>query len=200
MSGGPRPRRRGAELEAAILDAVLEELRELGYAAMTVEGVARRAGAGKYSLYKRWPSKAALAVAAAYHLKHAGPSASTGQIREDLFLWLRRIADLMEGPMGEIFRGVLSESLASAGQPGFSLLSRKAGLEDLRHILATARERGVAIPEDLPDPRLEAPQALLTIHFLTHGTPIVDDTLRSIVDQVALPLFLRDPATDRPDG
>lgn len=189
MSESRRTRRRGAELEEAILDAAVEELRHLGYAGMTVEGVARRAGAGKYSLYKRWPSKAAIAVAAAYRLTHELPTTSTGSLRDDLFLWLRRTADLMDGPAGEIYRGVLAESLASASHSALGLLSRRRGRAELLSILEMARHRGDPVPANLPEPQLQAPQALLTVHFLTVGVPIDDDVLRGIVDDVALPLF-----------
>lgn len=188
---GPRIRRRGAELEDAILDATMAELQELGYAAMTVEGVARRAGAGKYSLYKRWPNKMALAMAAAYRFKDAEPPPSTGDLHDDLSAWLRQAADWMAGPMGEIFRGVLSESLASADQPGLGQLSRKRGREDLRQVLAAARERGESVLDDVSEARLEAPQAVLTVHFLRHGAPIPDDVILNIVDDVALPLFAK---------
>src|SRR5579875_3696618 len=50
-------RRRGAELEDAILSAAFAELVEVGYTAFSVEGVAARAGTGKASIYRRWPTK-----------------------------------------------------------------------------------------------------------------------------------------------
>lgn len=190
MMEPPRTRRRGAELEEAILDAALAEIREVGYALMTVEGVARRAGAGKYSLYKRWPTKVALAVAAAYRLNLLNSPSSTGDLREDLFLWLRRTADVMDGPAGQIYRGVLAEALAPTLHPALGPLSRKKGDAELRHILLAARNRGEPIPNDLPELVMQAPQALLRVHFLTHGTPIHDELLRGIVDEVALPLLV----------
>src|SRR5665213_1888350 len=50
-------RRRGATLEAAIFAAVLEQLSDVGFSAMTMEGVAASAHTGKAALYRRWPSK-----------------------------------------------------------------------------------------------------------------------------------------------
>ncbi|MDN5796066.1 MAG: TetR/AcrR family transcriptional regulator [Intrasporangium sp.] len=191
MSDGPRPRRRGAALENAILDATVAELQEVGYAAMTVEGVARRAGAGKYSLYRRWPNKVALAIAAAYHLREEVPLPTTGDLRDDLVAWLRRSADEMQSPVGEIFRGVLSESLRSVEQPAPGLFTRRSGLTTLERILEEARQRGEPVPDDIPEQALLAPQALVRAHFLTQGGPISDSVIEAIVDDVARPLFTR---------
>ena len=59
-----RTRRRGAELEQAILDAAWAELCEVGYTALTIEAVAKRAGTSKPVIYRRWPSRAHLVIAA----------------------------------------------------------------------------------------------------------------------------------------
>src|SRR5262245_53637837 len=68
---GPRPeqRRQGGRprderAHQLILDATLELLWQIGYAAMTIEGVAAHAGVGKTTIYRRWPSKGALVVEA----------------------------------------------------------------------------------------------------------------------------------------
>lgn len=59
-----KERRRGADLEAALLDAAWEELEERGYAGLTMEGVAARAGTSRPVLARRWDEKAKLAIAA----------------------------------------------------------------------------------------------------------------------------------------
>jgi AcrR family transcriptional regulator len=58
LIGMPRPR--SASVDASISAAAIDLLREVGYAKLTMGEVARRAGVGKDSLYRRWPSKAAL--------------------------------------------------------------------------------------------------------------------------------------------
>lgn len=63
-------RRRGARLEADIFAATLAEMRAIGYSAITFDGVARRAGIGRMSLYRRWETKPQLVAAA---LRHALP-------------------------------------------------------------------------------------------------------------------------------
>jgi AcrR family transcriptional regulator len=62
--GAGPARRRGAELERAILRAALDELAEAGYAGLTMDRVARRAGTNKNAIYRRWPNRAALGLAA----------------------------------------------------------------------------------------------------------------------------------------
>ena len=54
------PRARSASVDASIASAAIGLLREVGYAKLTMGEVARRAGVGKDSLYRRWSSKAAL--------------------------------------------------------------------------------------------------------------------------------------------
>ena len=52
-----RQRRRGEELEAALLEAAWAELVEVGFARLTMESVAARAKTGVAVLYRRWPRK-----------------------------------------------------------------------------------------------------------------------------------------------
>src|SRR5215510_10510584 len=80
-----RTRRRGAALEQAIYDAVLDQLQAVGYVGLTMEGVAARAHTGKAALYRRWPRKEDLVVDA---LEHTLPSPTDlpdhGEVRDDL--------------------------------------------------------------------------------------------------------------------
>jgi AcrR family transcriptional regulator len=185
------PRRRGAVLENAILAAAIQELEELGFAKMTVESVAKRAGAAKISVYKRWPTKVELAVAATYRLvAEQPPIPATGSLRGDLFAWLRAAADQLAGPAGEAFRGIVSESLRGPqGTLVLASLSRGNGAQHLRLLLDDAAQRGEHVLHDPCARQLQAPQALLQMHFLTHGAPIDDTVIHSIIDEVALPLF-----------
>ena len=61
------PRRRGDALNAAIYQATLDELAEVGYAGLTMEGVAERAKASKASLYRRWPTRIELVMERVTH-------------------------------------------------------------------------------------------------------------------------------------
>ena len=67
MSGTGRRaagRPRSAESEAALLDAAYWRMLDLGYDALTVDAIAKAAGAGKQTIYRRWPHKAALVIEA----------------------------------------------------------------------------------------------------------------------------------------
>lgn len=94
MSPGPTShssagRPRSEEAHRAILDATLELLGEVGFSALTVESVASRAGVGKATIYRRWPSKLPLVVEAFGGLPGL-EDVDTGDLREDLVTMLRR--------------------------------------------------------------------------------------------------------------
>src|SRR5262249_59916644 len=75
-----RRRRRGRDLEEAILEAAWDELVAVGYAHMTVDGVAARAPASKAVLYRRWPHLPSLGLGAPQH-HWTGPSCSVPRNR-----------------------------------------------------------------------------------------------------------------------
>jgi AcrR family transcriptional regulator len=90
-----RQRRRGEELEAALLDAAWDELVKAGFARLTMESVAARAKTGVAVLYRRWPNKddLVLAAIAAYGLAHPVEKANTGSLHGDMLALLNAIND-----------------------------------------------------------------------------------------------------------
>ncbi|WP_449484485.1 TetR/AcrR family transcriptional regulator [Streptomyces avidinii] len=103
-------RRRGPELERAILDAALEQLSTVGWNSLTMEGVAAGAQTGKAALYRRWPSKAELvADALRTGLPPLGRIEDAGSIREDLYALCVRMRDVMYSRAGQALRAVLHE-------------------------------------------------------------------------------------------
>ncbi len=84
-------RPRSAALDAAILDAALHLLQSEGYARMSMDGVAARAGVSKATIYLRYDGKADLATAALAHLRETGRPAPTGDLRADLVAQLRQL-------------------------------------------------------------------------------------------------------------
>ena len=81
-------RPRSEEAHPALLDATLELLVEVGFSALTVEGVASRAGVGKATIYRRWASKLPLVVEAFGQLP-GFEEVDTGNLAEDLKQMLR---------------------------------------------------------------------------------------------------------------
>ena len=90
------PRRRGAVLERAILEAALDQLSTVGWNGLTMEGVAAGAQTGKAAVYRRWPSKEDLVADA---LQAGLPSLDDvpdmGSVREDLLELCRRAREAM---------------------------------------------------------------------------------------------------------
>src|SRR5436190_19214651 len=85
-----RPRDRG--VDEAILAAAVDLLAEIGFARLTMEQVAARAGVGKASLYLRWPNKVALVAEAIQHRSAVEPEVpETGSLRDDMLAFLRSL-------------------------------------------------------------------------------------------------------------
>ncbi|KAB2388859.1 TetR/AcrR family transcriptional regulator [Actinomadura montaniterrae] len=187
-----RPRRRATEIDSAVLQAAIEELTERGYGGFTMDRVAARAGTNKTVIYRRWPSRTALAFAA-YKQMVGRPQSppDTGELRSDVLELLRSTAARMSSSAGtEILRGLMMDARSDPG-----LL---AGIRDelaegepgvMLAILARAVARGEARQEALVPRIATLPIALLRNEYLMGGTaPISDQALIEIIDQVFLPL------------
>lgn len=91
----PDPQRRSERARVAILDAALSLCSETGFAALTVEGIAERAGVSKKTIYRWWPSKGSVLLDAVSDL--AGRTASfpdTGDFERDMNTQLGVVVDL----------------------------------------------------------------------------------------------------------
>jgi AcrR family transcriptional regulator len=140
-----RPGRpRNPETERAVLDATLRQLAAVGYAQMSVDRVAAEAGTTKPTIYRRWPGKEALAIAALAHLQAAGVPQRTGDTRADLRAVLRDFRTKLLRPNGMAMIGtVLAEE---ARIPELIRLFRERIVSPRRAallaILEAARDRG----------------------------------------------------------
>lgn len=116
-----KQRRRGTELEAAIRNACVSELADVGYGNLTIESVASRAQTGKASIYRRWPTKHHL-VMDSVSCMVAGPMLRLADLdyddsvttRDALLDLMMRVGGLMAGPEGDVMRSVMGESLRDA--------------------------------------------------------------------------------------
>lgn len=183
-------RRRGAVLEKAILRAAAEELASGGYAGLTMDRVAKRAGTNKNALYRRWPNRAALGLAAYRQLASDSVEApDTGSLRSDVLELLRGANQHWSSPLGEVLRGLLAgvgpsllSELQSASSDGGSALWLT--------VLARAVARGEAPPSALHPRVATVAVVLLRNEFVTRGVPNVpDEVLVEIVDEIYLPLI-----------
>jgi AcrR family transcriptional regulator len=111
MSESPQAagRPRSEEAHRAILDATLSLLVEVGYSALTVEGIAQRAGVGKATIYRRWPSKLPLLIEAFGELP-AFEEADTGSLAGDLDHILRSYVRVYNTtPLGAVVPSLAGE-------------------------------------------------------------------------------------------
>jgi AcrR family transcriptional regulator len=185
-------RRRGAALEQAILRATIDELLESGYEALTMDRVARRAGTNKNAIYRRWPSRAALAVAAYRELNVADqPFPDSGSLREDVLELLRRANRSWTSPAGQLRRSLFA---GVAHDPELLALIHERASDAGSALWLTVVARAVARGEVRPDalhPRVATVAiVLLRNEYVTRGpTSVSDDVLVEIVDEVYLPLL-----------
>ena len=99
----PNAARRNAGSRSAILAAALDLVAEVGYPKLTVEGIAARAGVGKQTIYRWWPSKGAVLFDALLALSEApdgqpGSLPDTGDLAADLKLVLRATVEELNDP------------------------------------------------------------------------------------------------------
>ena len=99
-------RPRDLRIDDAVLRATVELLGESGYADLSVDAIARRAGTSKPAIYRRWPSKAHLVHEAVFPINEATELPETGSLAGDIREMVRRSA------------GVLTTPAARAALPG----------------------------------------------------------------------------------
>ena len=97
-SGATRGRPRSDQVDQAILHAASSLLVERGLDAMTIEEVAARAGVGKSSIYRRWPSKAHLVHEAVFPTSDATALPNTGSLAGDVREMVSRTAAVLTSP------------------------------------------------------------------------------------------------------
>lgn len=184
-------RRRGDELESAILEATWQELVERGYTGMTYESVAERAHTSKPVLYRRWPTKDALMIAALGHrgILKSRELADTGNLRGDLIAALRGL-----NVIGDSIAGLLSTVLSSYfAETGTSLAEMRARIfgdnqSGMERIVKRAIDRGEISPRGLTPRIIALPVDLCRNELLMTLAPVPDATILEIVDTIFLPL------------
>ena len=101
--------------ETAILTAARELLAEEGLAGFSIEAVARRARAGKPTIYRWWPDKTRLLLAVYQGLKENVPEPDTGSLEGDLHAFLTNLFEFWRTtPAGPVFRSILAEAQTNA--------------------------------------------------------------------------------------
>jgi AcrR family transcriptional regulator len=182
-----RGRRRSERSHAAIVRATQELLVERGYRELTIEGVAARAGVGKQTIYRWWPSRAALVLEAYLAGSDAlPPPAPRASVREDV----RALLGWLEGVLAQPIGGRVLAGLVADLQhdPDLAEGYHRDVVPARRSHMLAALERGRERGEIRADADLEV--AVDTLHgaifyrLLLSGEPLDDEFAESLAGQV----------------
>jgi AcrR family transcriptional regulator len=181
-----RPGGRSSRVRAAAIAATLAELAEHGYAALSLERVARRAGVNKTSLYRRWGTREQLVLEAM--LAQVGEHVSvpdTGSLRDDLLELARTAAANAARPeVAAMARAVAAQSPHDAQLAAATARFWSERLAIDSAIVARAIERGEIRPGVQPAEVIEAVIGPIHLRLLLTGEPVDRPFLERIVDTV----------------
>ena len=182
---------RNPESAAAILQAAEAVLAESGYRGFSIEKVAKRAQAGKPTIYRWWPNKAALLLDIYRHQKVI-ERPDTGDLAEDISRFIMAVfQSWRETVTGEIFRSLIAEAQSNADAS--AVLSDYAASRrvSFAEIITRAQDRGEVSRDIDPTVTADWVASWLWIHLLTGR---LDDTLeqtraavRQLIDGVCQP-------------
>lgn len=186
------PLRGGPAREAELLGAVLDVLRETGYAGLTVDAVVKRAHASKQTVYRRWPSKPDLVAAAFVSAATiAAQPPDTGNLRDDLLALLdslvhelSELGDVIADLIGELRR---DSSLATVLRTNYIDVRARS----IQEVFARAGARGELADEVDVDLLWQLAPSTIFFRALLSDEPFDRTVVQRLVDQVILPLAQR---------
>jgi AcrR family transcriptional regulator len=182
-----RGRPRSQEADQAIMAAAIQLLAERGLAGMSIEEVAARAGVAKTTIYRRWPSRGALALDAFLaEFQSQQPSPNTGTLRGDLLgalrAWIRSVTRTSAGP---VVAGLIAEAQQD---PELAAAWRERVVERLREqhkvLLNRAVERGEIAATTDQDVVLDLLFGAAYHRLLQGHRPLTDKFARQVVDMI----------------
>ena len=190
---GPPTGRRGVQLEAALLDEAWAELTAVGYGAFTMEGVATRAETSRAVLYRRWPNRPDLAIAAIRRQTKlaADDIPDTGTLRGDVLAVLRHVS-ARAGELAGVISFLIAGNFDETGMPAAAVREREltGGPTAMEIVLDRAVARGEIDARRLSPRMASLPLDLVRHDVIMTRAPVPDDTLTEIVDRLFLPLVL----------
>lgn len=185
-----RGRPRSDEVHQSILRAAYELLMEVGYAQLTIEGVAARADVGKPTIYRRWSNKARLVMDA--FLAATKPELSfpdTGKVKEDICLQMRSLVKVMNSSRGQVIA-----TLIGGGQTDPEMIEafRANWLSPRRFDCSQVLKKGMERGELRSDVDIEAAIDMLYsplfYRLLLKHAPLTEDFVDELIDVVMLGL------------
>jgi AcrR family transcriptional regulator len=159
----PRGRPRAADREPLILEAANQLLDEVGYDHLRVQDVADRARVGLATIYRRWPTKQALVIAAMRRAKAEVVRPETDDPRADLEAYFREMANQILGPKSCFVVGFIT---ALRNDPELARVFRESLLAEMRDQLRRPIARVVGDDDPDLDLRVDIAPALLIFRTL----------------------------------
>ncbi len=179
-----RPRDPG--YDKAILNATLEILNDKGYAGLTIDGVAARTGVGRPTIYRRWPSKPALVIAALTQSAGLSSIPDTGSLRDDLLAFQRDQVRMMDMPASRRITAGLVADLVADPELAETYVGEYVGLR--QSSVWQALQRGIERGELRPDADLSLIYDLLIgplfMRSVVRGERLGQDMAEQTVDLV----------------
>jgi AcrR family transcriptional regulator len=169
MSVGARTTRapgrpRDPSLDDAIVAATIEMLASEGFARLSIEGVAQRAGVGKPTIYRRWPTKTALVMEALDRSTPTVEMPAEGTVRERLTgLLMELMRSMRSGPRSHVMASLVAEIHRD---PALAKAFREAFLAPRRRLLFDLLREGIEAGELRPDLDVELAADQLTGPFV----------------------------------
>ena len=189
-----RPSGRSQRTHRAVMAAAGELLTEKGYASVTIEGIAARASVAKTTIYRWWPTKAAIFMELYNELAAEMLTAlDTGSVEQDLRNLLRRLFQLFTttsaGPamVGMIAEAQSNPEVANTFQKQFMVRRRNV----TREILKRGVERGELQAELDIDLAIDVVSGPIWYRLLQGHAPLDDHFADSLVHQILLGIWAK---------
>jgi AcrR family transcriptional regulator len=176
--------RRSARAHQAILTATTDLLAEVGYRALTIEGVAARAGVAKTTVYRWWPTKGALVIEAVSLALPKPAQPETGDLRHDLLIAVRRaMHTIARTPTGAVIPALAADVMSDpqlAEQFRSQLIRpRRSAVVD---VIRRAAARGELPREVDTDLLLDVYAGVVFYRILISGEPVTELLAEQLVD------------------
>ncbi|MCU0568575.1 MAG: TetR/AcrR family transcriptional regulator [Oculatellaceae cyanobacterium Prado106] len=180
-------RKRCPETHQAILTAAAELLGEKGYSGVCIEAIAARAGVGKQTIYRWWPSKAAVILEAYANLTElTSPLPDRGSVQQDLTEFLNSLLTVLTTtPAGRVMPGLIAEA---QNDPQVAASFQELFIANRRTATQTLLQRGIDRGELRPTLNLEL--AIDTLYgpiwyrLLLNHAPLSPAFIQELVEQL----------------
>jgi AcrR family transcriptional regulator len=173
-------RPRDPRIDDAVLQATVELLGTAGYAELSVDAIARRAGTSKPAIYRRWPSKAHLVHEAVFPVGDATALPDTGSLASDVREMVRRTVAVLTTPAARAaLPGLIGEMAADLSLHA-ALLERFGDIlaRGLTGRLDELAARGEVRPEVTAADVAEGLAGITFLALLTRGAALDDAWVR----------------------